>query len=160
MKEMSIVSFDTSLTLFFLYLPCIILAAFSVGLLNFWSSLKGSIAIGRKQVWERIVIFFVLAITCFVMLITDLSMSNVELIIFWPPNFFLGCIIIGIPGLIFSTLFILMKCIESWSDACSRGQRYRYLYLLFLSCWLFCCFIQLIIFSLVIKNIGGEFYAG
>ncbi len=88
MKEMSIVSFDTNLTLFFLYFPCIILEAFSVDLLIFWSSLKASIAIGCKQVWERIVIFFVLAITCFVMLIRDLSMSNVELIIFWPPNFF------------------------------------------------------------------------
>lgn len=156
MKEMNIVSFDTSLILFFLYFPCIILTAFSVGLFIFWLSLKTTVAIERRQVWERILIFVVLIITCFVMLLTDLSISNMDLFVFWPSSVFWSCVIIGIPGLIFSTLFIVMKCIESWSDACSGGQRYRYLYLLFLSCWLFCCFIQLIIFSLVIKNIGGN----
>lgn len=156
MKEMSIISFDTNITLLILYFPCIVLGIFCVGQLIFWSSMKAVIDIERKEIFARILVFFLLAMTCFVMLITDLGISAVELIVFWPPSVFWSCIIFGVPGLIFSTLFIVMKCIESWSEACSKGRRFCYLYLFFVPCWLSCCFIQLIIFSLVIKNIGAN----
>lgn len=152
MKEKMIISFDTCMTPFLLYFPCIILGLFCMNLLISWSNIKSAAPITREQMIERTLILVLLTSTCLAMFIADLRLLDVERIQIWPNAVFWTAIIVGIPGLILSTLFLLIKCIELWSDACSRGVRARYWYLSFLSCWLFCCLIQLIIFILVIKK--------
>jgi uncharacterized membrane protein YozB (DUF420 family) len=139
---------------FLLYLPCIMLGAFFSYNLISWGCRKATVVNSAGLIWERIAFFCLLALTFLVMLIATLCISDKEFIVLWPQKLFYTCIIMGIPTLVITTFVILFRCIESWSECCSSRKRAQYGYLLFLTIWLFCFFVQVIVYIMLIKQIS------
>lgn len=139
---------------FLLYLPCAMLGAFFSYNLICWGYRKATVVNSAGLIWERIAFFCLLALTFSAMLIATLSISDNELIVLWPQKLFYACIIVGIPTLVITTFVILFRCIESWSECCSSRRRARSGYLLFLTIWLFCFLVQVMVYIMLIKQIS------
>ncbi len=147
-------SLGNSFLSFLLYLPCAMLGVFFSYNLICWRYQKASFVNSAGLIWERIAFFCLFALTFSAMLIASLCISDNELNVLWPQKLFYACIIVGILTLVVTTFVILFRCIESWSECCSSRKRARYGYLLFLTIWLFCFLVQVIIYIILINQIS------
>lgn len=145
--------FDKSFVSFLLYFPCIMLGVFFVYLMIIWMCRKAMANVSRGQLWERIGVFVLIALAFSAMLVSDLCILDTEFMLCLPYRFFYASVIIGIPTLVLTTFVILLRCIESWSDACSMRKKVGSVFLIFLIAWLFCFLVQIIIFVILIKQL-------
>ncbi len=147
-------SLGSSVLSFLLYLPCVMLGAFFSYNLICWIYPKAAGVSTAGAMWERIGVLCLFALTFSAMLIAALCVSGNEFILLWSSSLIYACIIGGILALVITTFVILFRCIESWSECCSIRGRARYGFLLFLTVWLFCFLMQVIIYIMVIKRIS------
>lgn len=148
--------FNVNFTLFLLHLPCLVTLFVGLGVSVFWF---GRMAYGRSSfntllMLERILISYVMILTSIVVFVINLSVAGGDFGNYLSKDIFWLGMGIAVVGFMFTTIFVIAKCILCWSLAHGLGKRSCRWYLAFLPLWLVCFLGQIIVFILAVIKLA------
>ncbi|WP_158656011.1 hypothetical protein [Sphingobacterium sp. HMA12] len=128
-----IIVFDVSFTLFLLHLPCLVTVFVGLGISVYWFGpiANTKCSFSTTLMLEKILISYIITLTSIVVFAINSFVIGGDFGNFISNDIFWLGMGIAVVGFVFTTIFVIAKCVLFWSAAYGLGQRRCRWYLAF-----------------------------